>query len=214
MGHDGDSFNRWEAGQAAATRHLMLAMIAGQAPPIPIAIYVDAIGEVLATRRRRSGLRRADADAAARKRDRAWQDAGDRSGRDPHRARDADPRHRRCAWRPSRRALRKPGDTRRPYSPDATSAGRRALRNAALRYLTAADDEDAAELAEAHYRAATNMTDMIAGLAALAAHEFAPARRRLRPFPRPLPQRSAGARQMVALQAGSPLPGTVAACAR
>jgi aminopeptidase N len=53
------------------------------------------------------------------------------------------------------------------FSPDATSAGRRALRNACLRYLTAADDVEAAELAAAHYYSATNMTDMIAGLAAL-----------------------------------------------
>ena len=37
------------------------------------------------------------------------------------------------------------------FSPDAAAAGRRALRNACLRYLTAADDEAAAGLAEAHY---------------------------------------------------------------
>jgi aminopeptidase N len=42
------------------------------------------------------------------------------------------------------------------------------LRNSVLRFLTAADDERAAELADAHYRAATNMTEMTAGLAALA----------------------------------------------
>jgi aminopeptidase N len=53
------------------------------------------------------------------------------------------------------------------FRADSKSAGRRALRNAALRYLTAADDEAAAGLAEAHYRSATNMTDMIAGLSAL-----------------------------------------------
>jgi aminopeptidase N len=53
------------------------------------------------------------------------------------------------------------------FSADAGSAGRRALRNICLRYLTAADDETAAALADAHYRSAANMTDMIAGLAAL-----------------------------------------------
>ncbi len=36
-----------------------------------------------------------------------------------------------------------------------------------MRNLTAADDEAAAALSDAHYRAATNMTDMIAGLSAL-----------------------------------------------
>jgi aminopeptidase N len=50
------------------------------------------------------------------------------------------------------------------FNPDAKSAGRRALRNACLRYLTAADDEKAAAIADQHYRAASNMTDMIAGL--------------------------------------------------
>src|SRR5262249_37274814 len=53
------------------------------------------------------------------------------------------------------------------FSPDAASAGRRSLRNAALRFLTAADDEEAAGLAESHYRSAGNMTEMTAGLAAL-----------------------------------------------
>src|SRR6202012_2207932 len=53
------------------------------------------------------------------------------------------------------------------FSPDAASAGRRSLRNVLLRYLTSADDEAAATLADAHYRKATNMTDMGAGLAAL-----------------------------------------------
>jgi aminopeptidase N len=59
-------------------------------------------------------------------------------------------------------------ESRGPFTPDAASAGRRSLRNSALRFLTAADDEKAAEIADAHYRSATNMTEMTAGLAALA----------------------------------------------
>ena len=58
-------------------------------------------------------------------------------------------------------------DTKGSFAPDAKSAGRRSLRNVLLRYLTSADDEAAATLADTHYRTATNMTDMIAGLAAL-----------------------------------------------
>jgi len=57
--------------------------------------------------------------------------------------------------------------SRGAFSPDAISAGRRSLRNAALRILTSADDEAAAQLAHAHYSAAANMTDMMAGLASL-----------------------------------------------
>jgi aminopeptidase N len=59
-------------------------------------------------------------------------------------------------------------ESRGSFSPDAASAGRRSLRNALLRFLTATDDESAAEVADAHYRSATNMTEMTAGLAALA----------------------------------------------
>ena len=49
----------------------------------------------------------------------------------------------RALWRRSMKHMRDSGD----FSPDAKSAGRRALRNACLRYLTAADDEAAAGLA-------------------------------------------------------------------
>ena len=94
------------------------------------------------------------------------------------------------------------------YSPDAASAGMRALRNACLQYLTAANDEAAAGLADAHYRTATNMTDMIAGLGALTRMEspladgaFTHFHDRFRADPLVLDK-------WMALQAGSPLPGT------
>src|SRR5262249_54877557 len=53
------------------------------------------------------------------------------------------------------------------FSPDAKSAGRRALRNAALRFLTARVDEAAGALAQAHFDAASSMTDLVPGLANL-----------------------------------------------
>ncbi|MBO0904942.1 aminopeptidase N [Jiella sonneratiae] len=56
-----------------------------------------------------------------------------------------------------------------PFTPDAASAGRRALANAALAYLAAARN-DPAEVA-ARYRSAGNMTDRIAALAILG-HRF------------------------------------------
>src|SRR6185436_19626020 len=97
------------------------------------------------------------------------------------------------------------------FSPDARSAGRRALRNACLRYLTAADDEAAAGLADAHYRTASNMTDMIASLAALTRMEsplrdraFTHFHDRFRGDPLVLDK-------WMGLQAGSPLPETVTA---
>jgi aminopeptidase N len=54
-----------------------------------------------------------------------------------------------------------------PYSPDANSAGRRALRNIALDLLAAGDEAAGTELAQTQYRTASNMTDRIAALAVL-----------------------------------------------
>jgi aminopeptidase N len=58
-----------------------------------------------------------------------------------------------------------------PYSPDAASAGRRALRSMCLRYLTAEDTAEARALAFEHFRSADNMTDTIGGLEPLAQME-------------------------------------------
>lgn len=55
------------------------------------------------------------------------------------------------------------------FSPDAASAGRRALRNILLDYL--ASDSDDPSLIDRQYRAASNMTDRAAALAVLA-HRF------------------------------------------
>jgi len=161
MARDADSFNRWEAGQAAA-RETMLAMIAGRAPD---PFYLAAMGEVLArakddmafaanmlTPPLESELAMAmtvvDPDAI-------------------HAVRVTLIRAIAAAHREGFVALHESLANAGTFSPDAASAGRRALRNACLRYLTAADDESAAALADTHYRSATNMTDMIAGLAAL-----------------------------------------------
>jgi aminopeptidase N len=56
---------------------------------------------------------------------------------------------------------------REPYAPVQAQAGPRRLRNAALRYLGAIDDDRSRRLAIAQYDAADNMTDAIAALAAL-----------------------------------------------
>ncbi len=54
-----------------------------------------------------------------------------------------------------------------PYSPDATSAGRRALRNVALDLLAATGAQDAIARATRQYGGADNMTDRMAALATL-----------------------------------------------
>jgi len=58
-------------------------------------------------------------------------------------------------------------DGPRAFSPDAESAGRRALRNAALDLLAAKPTPETVERARSHYRRADNMTDAMGGLSAL-----------------------------------------------
>jgi aminopeptidase N len=55
-----------------------------------------------------------------------------------------------------------------PYRIDGASIGRRALRNACLAYIAAADPERGAGLAKAQFDAKTNMTDVLAALTVLA----------------------------------------------
>jgi aminopeptidase N len=54
-----------------------------------------------------------------------------------------------------------------PYSPDAASAGRRALRNASLDLLAAADPDTGEALAVRQLESASNMTDRLASLSVL-----------------------------------------------
>ena len=205
MGKDGDDFNRWEAGQILAAEIML--EVAGRARGDADTDYIKAIGLVLA---------KAEADPAfaaqmlmpptenelATKKTPADPDA-------IHVARLTLVKAIALAHRDRLAQLyehmRDAGD----FSPDAASAGRRALRNACLRYLTAEDDEAAAGLADAHYRSADNMTDMIAGLAALTRMEsplrdaaFTHFHDRFKNDPLVLDK-------WMGLQAGSPLPETV-----
>ncbi|MGF2059467.1 aminopeptidase N C-terminal domain-containing protein, partial [Enterococcus innesii] len=53
------------------------------------------------------------------------------------------------------------------YSPDAASAGHRALKNVALSYLAELDDGEAMALAQQQDQDANNMTDRLAALSAV-----------------------------------------------
>ncbi|MGH6871555.1 MAG: aminopeptidase N [Rhizomicrobium sp.] len=167
MASDPDPFNRWESGQALASDALLEMAAAarkGQAPVVDPDL-IAAMGPV---------LQRAETDPAfaalmltppleaelAMVMIPADPDA-------IHSARVALIRTIAAAHGEAFRALYDKSSQSGAYDPAAGPAGMRALRNACLRYLAAADDEDAAVLADAHYREATNMTDMIAGLAAL-----------------------------------------------
>jgi aminopeptidase N len=207
MGKDSDAFNRWESGQTLAAGIML--EVAGEARSDANTDYIAAIGNVLA---------RAEEDPAFAAQmlmlPTESELAAKKTPVDPvgiHTARVTLMRAIALAHRERLAQLyehmRDAGD----FSPDAKEAGKRALRNAALRYLTAGDDEAAAGLAHAHYRSADNMTDMIAGLAALTRMEsplrdaaFTHFYDRFRNDPLVLDK-------WMGLQAGSPLPETVTA---
>jgi aminopeptidase N len=165
---DTDTFNRWQALQTLATRLLVdnTAALRAERPVRQDGGLIDALGAVLAD----SALEPAfvalmlslpgEADIA--------REIG----------RDVDP----DAIFAARSALRRTLGERLaaplfdhyrrlseggPYSPDAASAGRRALRNTCLDLLVATRRTDAITLAARQYQAADNMTDRMAALAAL-----------------------------------------------
>ncbi len=209
MGRDSDAFNRWESGQTLATQILldMTEQAKGGKAPNADTTYSAAIGQALA---------RADEDHAFTAQmlvpPLESELAMAMKVVDPdaiHTARTALIRSLAADHAPAFRALYDRLAPDATFSPDAKAAGKRALRNVVLRYVTAADDEAAAEIAETHYRQATNMTDSIAGLAALTRMNskrrdaaFAHFYDRFQNDPLVLDK-------WMSLQASSPLPGVV-----
>ncbi|HEY9234714.1 MULTISPECIES: aminopeptidase N [Phenylobacterium] len=161
---DADLFNRWEAGQELA-RALILARAKGAADEVSEERYAEALGRALNDQASDPAFKAlllalpSESDLAL-----AMAPA------DPaaiHAARDA---------LRLRLSLHLTEDLQRlhiglqelgEFSPDAASAGRRALRNAALDLLAANPRAETGELADGHYRAAANMTDAMGGLSAL-----------------------------------------------
>ena len=164
LAHDSDPFNRWQAAQDVALRLIL----------DPDADRTEAFAQALG--------RFLDAEALA---DPAFAalvlalpsegEAADAvpRGVDPdaiHRARFALRAHLGTALRPRLERLDAalaPLDNV-PYSPDASAAGRRSLRNAALDLIAAGDPETGARRAAERLGSASNMTDRLAALATLA----------------------------------------------
>ncbi len=96
-----------------------------------------------------------------------------------------------------------------PYSIDGAAIGRRALRNVCLAYLTAPADEAAAKLARAQFDARQNMTDVLAALGALSAIDSPNRREALAVFYAGWRHDELVLDKWFAIQAASPLPGTL-----
>jgi aminopeptidase N len=96
-----------------------------------------------------------------------------------------------------------------PYSPDAASAGRRALRNVALDLLAAAGAPQGVARAVRQYDAADNMTDRMAALATLSLHDVPERERALNRFYTHYAADALVVDKWFALQAMTPQPNTL-----
>ena len=170
--HDSDSFNRWQAVQTLATALLIENVAAHRA-------------RRARARRRRAGRRAGGDPRRSRPRPRLRRPGHGAADRSRHRPRDrhatsiptpSSPRAANCAPpsaapSPARSTppIGRMTDTG-PYSPDAASAGRRALKNLALDLSAAGDPDAGVARAAQQYRDADNMTDRMAALAVLSLH--------------------------------------------
>jgi aminopeptidase N len=210
MRHDTDSFNRWEAGQKLSTE-IVLEMIedirSGRKANVD-SLYLEAIGGVIARAAEDPGFT-AQILLPPSENELALSAASV----DPeaiHSARRELISSVADAHRGELEKLYESNKIQGAFSPDAKSAGRRALRNAALRYVTANDDAKAGEIAYEHYRQATNMTDGMAGLYALTRMGGALSERALDDFYSRHEGNALVLDKWMSVQAVSPLPDVVA----
>jgi aminopeptidase N len=170
MMHDSDPFNRWQAAQTYATNLLTAAARNGSEAGRATGKEATRLAQALAATLRNESL------LAAYRAEILKLPSESDIARELARNVDTDAVH------AARNALRAKigseiGETLAefyatcaptgPYSPDPDSAGRRALRNAALDLLVATGTPEQIARAECHYREASNMTDAIAALAIL-----------------------------------------------
>ncbi|MDE2488626.1 MAG: aminopeptidase N [Alphaproteobacteria bacterium] len=161
---DPDLFNRWEAGQTLA-RELIIARAKGKPDEVGEERFAEAMSRALSDQSADPAFK-ALLLALPSEPDLALilqpaQPAAIHEAREALRLRLAV--HMADELKRLHSGLQEAGE----FSPDAASAGRRALRNAALELLAANPKADVAELADGHYRGAGNMTDAMGGLTAL-----------------------------------------------
>ncbi|WP_085584260.1 aminopeptidase N [Thalassospira mesophila] len=171
MGNDTDAFNRWEAGQKYASDLLINAVKAfGQSGNADEALGdVDAFCNAL-----RATLTNDDLDKAFRAQAMILPGEAMLSEQlqpaDPeaiYQVRQAMRRKIGLSLQDEFEAAYRNNASNDAYSPDATSAGQRALRSVALSYLAATGESVFVDLALEQYRTADNMTDRMTALMVL-----------------------------------------------
>jgi aminopeptidase N len=169
LAHDSDPFNRWEAGQRLAMRRL-LALTRDVQQGGEKGLTVDAaLAEALRVTLNAAGLDPAFREVALTLPSETMI-AEQMDVIDPlavHTARQFLRKSLAAAWRSDLRQAYEANQTPGPYSTHAGAAGKRALKNLALSYLSELDDAESHALAQQQYDSANNMTDRLAALAAL-----------------------------------------------
>jgi aminopeptidase N len=168
MSHDSDEFNRWQASQDYATR-LLVAAVAAQTEekpaPSPMA-FIDALGDIIGDGRLEPAFR-AQVLALPSETDVARVIAKEIDPDAIHKARRTLRRKLATRLGAKLEAIYAENAVKGSYAPTPEQIARRTLRNAALAVLMARGS--AADIARAsrQFESATNLTDEIAGLAAL-----------------------------------------------
>ena len=165
---DSDLFNRWQSIQTSATRILTRFVSTIRAGGVPIAEerFSKALGHVLAAFESDPAFT-AQAISLPAEADIAREIASDV---DPDAIHLARCELRRTLGATLQHRLLEVYDflsTNAPYSPDARSAGARALRSAALDLIAAGDPQTGADIAMRQFESAHNMTDQYGALAVL-----------------------------------------------
>lgn len=165
MARDSDSFNRWETGQQYATRLLLDAVAAGGDHLQTPETLIGALRETLLDKTQDPAFRAL-----------ALTLPGEPFLADQmkvveveaiHHAREQMRGEIAAVLRVELLETYRTMQSNAPFEPTAEAAGRRALKNVALAYLTALDDPEMLELAVVQSRNADNMTDRMAALALL-----------------------------------------------
>ncbi|MCB8820029.1 aminopeptidase N [Microvirga rosea] len=165
--HDTDAFNRWQAAQTVAMR-LLISLAKGM--PVPNGAFEGLTAALCAFLEREA--QRDPAFAALVLTLPGEADAAQEMGTevDPDAIHGARQQLRHVIGAACSRHLRELYGSladEGPYSPDAASAGRRALRNVCLDLLAAADAQTGEQLADTQFKTAGNMTDRLAALGVL-----------------------------------------------
>jgi aminopeptidase N len=210
MAHDSDPFNRWEASQRLATKLILRdveARRSGRGVPVPPS-FVAAFGRVLADGRCDPAFA---AEALSLPSEVYLAEQMEIVDPDAlHESRDALRRHLAHALKSELSEAYHALAQRGTYSPDAVSAGRRALRNLALHYLMELDDPGVVSRCEWQLDNADNMTDALAALTAIANRDIAPRVGALERFYAKWKDEPLVVDKWLRVQATSQLPGTLA----